>query len=129
MQPRGSRASSKSDQAKVILRITDRATSQVRVDCLLAIHSRDEVNKRHVWEYLDHRSLPVIDDGDCLNVCDDLAICRSDSRLQLVPKEWLSQQPRARSSVESNSFGGQASKGIRWMPWLQEAKKDVVKLR
>ena len=30
---------------------------------------------------------------------------------------------------ESNSFGGQASKGIRWMPWLQEAMKDVVKLR
>jgi hypothetical protein len=30
---------------------------------------------------------------------------------------------------ESNVFGGQASKGIRWMPWLQEAMKDVVKLR
>jgi hypothetical protein len=29
----------------------------------------------------------------------------------------------------SKGFGGQASKGIRWMPWHQEAKKDVVKLR
>jgi hypothetical protein len=27
------------------------------------------------------------------------------------------------------SFGGQASKSIRWMPWHQEAMKDVVKLR
>ena len=26
-------------------------------------------------------------------------------------------------------FGGQASKGIRWMPWHQEAMKDVAKLR
>jgi hypothetical protein len=25
--------------------------------------------------------------------------------------------------------GGQASKGIRWMPWHQEAMKDVAKLR
>jgi hypothetical protein len=25
-----------------------------------------------------------------------------------------------------NKFGGQASKGIRWMPRRQEAKKDVV---
>ena len=25
--------------------------------------------------------------------------------------------------------GGQAIKGIRWMPWHQEAKKDVAKLR
>ena len=23
-------------------------------------------------------------------------------------------------------FGGQATKGIRWMPWRQEAMKDVV---
>ena len=30
---------------------------------------------------------------------------------------------------ESNSSGGQASKSIRWMPWHQEAMKDVVKLR
>ena len=30
---------------------------------------------------------------------------------------------------ELNRFGGQASKGIRWMPWHQEAMKDVVKLR
>jgi hypothetical protein len=33
------------------------------------------------------------------------------------------------SRGESNVSGGQASKGIRWMPWLQEAMKDVVKLR
>jgi len=25
--------------------------------------------------------------------------------------------------------GGQASKSIRWMPWHQEAMKDVAKLR
>ena len=30
---------------------------------------------------------------------------------------------------ESKRFGGQASKSIRWMPWHQEAMKDVVKLR
>jgi hypothetical protein len=28
-----------------------------------------------------------------------------------------------------NSSGGQAFKGIRWMPWHQEAMKDVAKLR
>ena len=28
-----------------------------------------------------------------------------------------------------NVFGGQAIKSIRWMPWHQEAMKDVVKLR
>jgi hypothetical protein len=35
----------------------------------------------------------------------------------------------ARASVaegDANKFGGQASKGIRWMPRRQEAKKDVV---
>ena len=30
---------------------------------------------------------------------------------------------------ECKRFGGQASKSIRWMPWHQEAMKDVVKLR
>jgi hypothetical protein len=30
---------------------------------------------------------------------------------------------------EKQRFGGQASKSIRWMPWHQEAMKDVVKLR
>ena len=44
------------------------------------------------------------------NECDDLAICRRTSR-------------------EVTSSGGQASKGIRWMPWYQEAMKDVAKLR
>jgi hypothetical protein len=34
-----------------------------------------------------------------------------------------------KAAESSNVFGGQASKGIRWMPWLQEAMKDVVKLR
>ncbi len=29
----------------------------------------------------------------------------------------------------SNVSGGQASKSTRWMPWVQEAMKDVVKLR
>jgi hypothetical protein len=29
----------------------------------------------------------------------------------------------------ANGFGGQAIKSIRWMPWHQEAMKDVVKLR
>ena len=48
---------------------------------------------------------------------DDLAICRS---------------ARARVSKGRRGAkvsGGQASKGIRWMPWHQEAMKDVVKLR
>ena len=36
---------------------------------------------------------------------------------------------RVRKDERANVFGGQASKGIRWMPWLQEAMKDVVKLR
>jgi hypothetical protein len=31
--------------------------------------------------------------------------------------------------LEAIGSGGQASKGIRWMPWHQEAMKDVVKLR
>ena len=31
--------------------------------------------------------------------------------------------------LDEKGFGGQASKGIRWMPWHQEAMKDVVKLR
>ena len=30
---------------------------------------------------------------------------------------------------ECNRFGGQAIKGIRWMPRHQEATKDVAKLR
>ena len=33
------------------------------------------------------------------------------------------------AAERNNSSGGQAIKGIRWMPWHQEAKKDVVKLR
>jgi hypothetical protein len=39
---------------------------------------------------------------------------------------------RARSAScggDSNVSGGQASKSTRWMPWVQEAMKDVVKLR
>jgi hypothetical protein len=38
-------------------------------------------------------------------------------------------EPRVLLFRGSNVFGGQASKGIRWMPWHQEAMKDVVKLR
>ena len=34
-----------------------------------------------------------------------------------------------RDRGNDQSFGGQASKGIRWMPWHQEAMKDVAKLR
>ena len=33
--------------------------------------------------------------------------------------------PEPRQSIV-NSSGGQATKGIRWMPWHQEAMKDVV---
>ena len=33
---------------------------------------------------------------------------------------------RARPGAMPIKFGGQASKGIRWMPRRQEAKKDVV---
>src|ERR1043165_754664 len=57
-----------------------------------------------------------------LRETDGLAICRSGSKLD--PRG----QPRW-SIGESKRFGGQASKSIRWMPWHQEAMKDVVKLR
>ena len=49
---------------------------------------------------------------------DDLAICRQ--RLEVGLQTELR---------ERKGFGGQASKSIRWMPWHQEAMKDVVKLR
>ena len=45
--------------------------------------------------------------------------------LGLLPASLEEQQCSASSTVS----GGQASKGIRWMPWHQEAMKDVVKLR
>src|SRR5262249_54609535 len=38
-------------------------------------------------------------------------------------------EPRPWWTVTRQGFGGQASKSIRWMPWHQEAMKDVVKLR
>ena len=69
--------------------------------------------------------------GDCRR--DDLAICRSDSKQLGRPgaDDAVRRQVRSGSAErgESNVSGGQASKGIRWMPWLQEAMKDVVKLR
>ena len=46
----------------------------------------------------------------------------------MIPKSD-SQSEFGENSGEKQRFGGQASKGIRWMPWLQEAMKDVVKLR
>ena len=36
---------------------------------------------------------------------------------------------RKAAGETSNVFGGQANKSTRWMPWVQEAMKDVVKLR
>ena len=36
---------------------------------------------------------------------------------------------RAPGTCENTVSGGQATKGIRWMPWHQEAMKDVAKLR
>ena len=36
---------------------------------------------------------------------------------------------RQRRARRNKFPGGQASKGIRWMPWHQEAMKDVAKLR
>jgi hypothetical protein len=60
---------------------------------------------------------------------DNLTICRSTLKLQFVRMDIWSQPNGYSSSGESNSSGGQAIKGIRWMPWLQEATKDVVKLR
>ena len=37
--------------------------------------------------------------------------------------------PRGREGATEQVPGGQASKGIRWMPRHQEAMKDVAKLR
>src|SRR6185369_14575942 len=51
---------------------------------------------------------------------DGLASCRSDSRLAGRMRIRL-------AGSRANVFGGQDSKSIRWMPWHQEAKKDVVK--
>ena len=33
---------------------------------------------------------------------------------------------RPASGPVADRFGGQATKGIRWMPWRQEVKKDVA---
>ena len=71
-------------------------------------------------------TLPTCIDGDCRR--DDLAICRSDSKLRPTGSRIRS-GVRVGCSGDSDVSGGQASKGIRWMPWLQEAMKDVVKLR
>ena len=38
-------------------------------------------------------------------------------------------EPRGTELRHGMISGGQASKGIRWMPWHQEAMKDVAKLR
>ena len=48
---------------------------------------------------------------------DGLAVCRSVS------------SSAVKQSDEIQKFGGQASKSTRWMPWHQEAMKDVAKLR
>ena len=50
----------------------------------------------------------------------DLAACRKAS-------SWGSS--KGELEQEPQGFGGQAIKGIRWMPWHQEAMKDVAKLR
>jgi hypothetical protein len=44
---------------------------------------------------------------------------------ECIEGSWWGTAARARA----DRFGGQASKGIRWMPWHQEAMKDVAKLR
>jgi hypothetical protein len=84
----------------------DRATSQVqpRGDARPGKHKRDDGMK--------HGARSARTSGEAAS--DDLAHCRSDS---------------TQSATRSTRIGGQASKGIRWMPRLQEAKKDVVKLR
>ena len=55
----------------------------------------------------------------------DLATCRRATNVATG---------RGSSAVRSGACdwtvsGGQAVKGIRWMPWHQEAMKDVAKLR
>jgi hypothetical protein len=52
-------------------------------------------------------------------------------RLEAARTFLVGENPPGRASAASraNCFGGQASKSIRWMPWHQEAMKDVVKLR
>lgn len=52
----------------------------------------------------------------------DLAMCRYAT--QVAPRDG-----RREAEVDGQVTGGQASKGIRWMPWHQEAMKDVAKLR
>jgi hypothetical protein len=54
---------------------------------------------------------------------DGLIVCRSDSKPGSRGATPESSAERAKGS------GGQATKSIRWMPWHQEAMKDVVKLR
>jgi hypothetical protein len=52
----------------------------------------------------------------------DLTVCRSVLA--------VASSVKAEGAADGRKgFGGQASKGIRWMPWHQEAKKDVAKLR
>src|SRR5689334_21157954 len=97
-----------------VRQMIDRATRNVPFARFAARRRRSQ-NKRHEWDKRQLRRR------------DDLAICRSDSKLQ-QRFDWIPIQLGPRSG-ESNVFGGQASKGIRWMPWLQEAMKDVVKLR
>jgi hypothetical protein len=50
---------------------------------------------------------------------DGFTICRSGSSSEVCMT----------SRESGKRFGGQASKSTRWMPWHQEAMKDVVKLR
>jgi hypothetical protein len=61
--------------------------------------------------------------GECkANEDCDLTVCRSVLA--------VASSVKAEGAADGRKgFGGQASKGIRWMPWHQEAKKDVAKLR
>ena len=52
--------------------------------------------------------------------------------LGLLPErleDGLGERELPEVAESATSSGGQASKSIRWMPWHQEAMKDVVKLR
>jgi hypothetical protein len=50
-------------------------------------------------------------------------------RLGHLPERFEGDLGDKVSGEDATSFGGQVTKGIRWMPWHQEAKKDVAKLR
>jgi hypothetical protein len=51
----------------------------------------------------------------------------SRKRQDILEKRTLALTPQgSRRETAVRQAGGQATKGTRWMPWRQEAKKDVV---